>query len=335
MDFSEIKKKYSWVGFSFFLFGLTMEGAAVLLRILLKNVDDRILDNSWVVFILGLAPIWAIGFPICLLAASRVSSVKPEDHQIKPKYLLQFYMMLVFLMMTANIAGTIFISIIEHVTGLTIENATIDMIQKQEFLPSLIFTVILGPILEELAYRKLLIDKLGQYNKRYAIILSGVMFGLFHTNLHQFFYATIIGFLFAYIYTISGRVRYTMILHMTFNFIHGILPMAIVKNLDLDSLSAISEGDVMNPEVQKQVFELYTNPAFLGLLGYGLLIIGLWIAGLVLWIINHKKIKVDDSNSPLPLKEGKYIPFINVGMILFTVLTIAITVLEIILLNIK
>ncbi|MEE3399376.1 MAG: CPBP family intramembrane glutamic endopeptidase, partial [Eubacterium sp.] len=191
------------------------------------------------------------------------------------------------------------------------------------------------PILEELAYRKLLIDKLGQYNKRYAIILSGVMFGLFHTNLHQFFYATIIGFLFAYIYTISGRVRYTMILHMTFNFIHGILPMAIVKNLDLDSLSAISESDVMNPEVQKQVFELYTNPAFLGLLGYGLLIIGLWIAGLVLWIINHKKIKVDDSNSPLPIKEGKYIPFINVGMILFAVLTIAITVLEIILLNIK
>ena len=122
---------------------------------------------------------------------------------------------------------------------------------------------------------------------------------------------------------------------MTFNFIHGILPMAIVKNLDLDSLSAISEGDVMNPEVQKQVFELYTNPAFLGLLGYGLLIIGLWIAGLVLWIINHKKIKVDDSNSPLPIKEGKYIPFINVGMILFAVLTIAITVLEIILLNIK
>ena len=91
----------------------------------------------------------------------------------------------------------------------------------------------------------------------------------------------------------------------------------------------------MNPEVQKQVLELYTNPAFLGLLGYGLLMIGVWVAGLVLWIINHKKIKVDDSHSPLPIKEGKYIPFINVGMILFAVLTIAITVLEIILLNIK
>ena len=94
-------------------------------------------------------------------------------------------------------------------------------------LPSFIFAVLIGPVLEELAFRKVLLDRLSCYSKKYTIILSGVMFGLFHTNLFQFFYACLIGIVFAYIYTITGKIRYTIILHMSVNFLHGIVPMMI------------------------------------------------------------------------------------------------------------
>ena len=315
------------------MFGLFMEGASFGISFLISGVADKIKGNSWLVYPIGLAPIWAIGFPICLMLATNVPTKKPEDHEIKPKYMVQFYLMLVFLTMTANIGGSIIISIIESATGLTIENSTIEMIQKQQLLPTIVFAVIVGPILEELAYRKLLIDKLGQYNKRYAILLSGIMFGLFHTNLHQFFYTAVIGMIFAYIYTISGRIRYSIILHMTFNFVHGVLPMIMLKYMDLESLMSMADGKVTDPEVQRKVFEMMTNPAFAGLLLYSVILFGLWLAGLILWCINSSKIKVNDKASPLPIGEGRKVAFVNVGMILFAVLMVIITIVEIVELN--
>ena len=333
MDFKEIRKKYSWVGFCFFIFGVAMELSSLAMRLCLGERLNSIRENSWAVYALGLAPIWVVGFPICVLLATRVPSVKPEEHEIKLKYMIQFYIIIYFLMMSANILGTILISATENSLGITIENSTIELIQKQKLLPSFIFTVILGPILEELAYRKVLIDKLGQYNKRYAILLSGIMFGLFHTNLHQFFYATMIGFVFAYIYSISGRIRYSIILHMTFNFINGFIPMMLIKHMDIEAIEELSGQSTSDPEVMEKLMEFVSNPAFALFILYMFILFVIWIAGLILFIMNVKRMRVNDTDSPLPIGTGRSVAFINVGMILFTVLMVVITIIEIVSLN--
>jgi CAAX amino terminal protease family. len=333
MDFKEIRKKYSWVGFCFFIFGLATELSSIAMKLCLGEHLKSLRENSWAVYGLGLAPIWIVGFPICVLLASRAPSVKPEEHEIKLKYMIQFYIIIYFLMMSANILGTILISITESSLGITIENSTIELIQKQKLLPSFIFTVILGPICEEMAYRKVLIDKLGQYNKRYAILLSGIMFGLFHTNLHQFFYATMIGFVFAYIYSISGRIRYSIILHMTFNFINGFIPMMLIKHMDIEAIEELSGQSTSDPEVMEKLMEFVSNPAFALFLLYMFVLFVVWIAGLILFIMNVKRMRVNDTNSPLPIGTGRSVAFINVGMILFTVLMVVITIIEIVSLN--
>ena len=84
-------------------------------------------------------------------------------------------------------------------------------------LPYLLYAVIGAPILEELAFRKALLDGLHGTHEGYAAILSGLLFGLMHGNHHQFFLAFFIGLVFAMVYQRTGRVIYTMLLHGMIN----------------------------------------------------------------------------------------------------------------------
>lgn len=52
---------------------------------------------------------------------------------------------------------------------------------------------IIGPIFEEILFRKILIDKTIKYGARISIIISALLFGLFHGNVNQFFYAFLMG----------------------------------------------------------------------------------------------------------------------------------------------
>ena len=57
-----------------------------------------------------------------------------------------------------------------------------------------------APVVEEFIFRKFLIDRVYRYGEWVAILTSGLMFGLFHENLAQFFFATLIGCFFAFFY---------------------------------------------------------------------------------------------------------------------------------------
>ena len=63
----------------------------------------------------------------------------------------------------------------------------------------LICGVILSPIIEEILFRKILIDKIKLYGDKVAILVSAVTFGVYHGNLSQVFYATALGAIFAYV----------------------------------------------------------------------------------------------------------------------------------------
>lgn len=329
LDNNEIKKRFSWVGFCYFIFILDEIGSAFILGYTFKALGITKLNNSWLTYVVGLAPIWAFGFPVCYLLLRKVPDARPADASIKPKYLVQFYFMLTFMMIGGSIFSNIIASILKKTVGIIITNDTIDLIQKQQILPSILFTVLLGPFLEELAFRKVLLDRLSCYSKKYAILLSGIMFGLIHTNLHQFFYAALIGFVFAYIYTITGKLRYSVILHSTVNFIHGILPMIIIKNLDMAKIQSLSGKDTSDPAVMQEMMKLYADPFFILLLVYYLVLFGFIIAGIILFIINHKKIKVNDTQSPLQPPEAAKTAFLNIGTILFFIISIGYSIYEI------
>ena len=89
---------------------------------------------------------------------------------------------------------------------------------------------IVAPILEELIFRKIFIDSTSRYGFAASILLSALAFGIFHGNFVQFFYATGLGVLFGYIYASTGKLRYTIFLHMGYN-LYAALIMPFARKL--------------------------------------------------------------------------------------------------------
>ena len=57
---------------------------------------------------------------------------------------------------------------------------------------------IIGPLCEELVFRGLLAGRLARYGQKPGAFISALLFGLYHANLEQFFYAFALGLLLSY-----------------------------------------------------------------------------------------------------------------------------------------
>ncbi len=86
-----------------------------------------------------------------------------------------------------------------------------------EALPMYLYVCLGAPLFEELACRKLLLDRLHPYGEGFAALASGLLFGLIHGNSGQFFLAFLLGLLFAMVYLRTGRIGYTIVLHAIIN----------------------------------------------------------------------------------------------------------------------
>ena len=327
MNREEIKKAYSRIGMAYAVFILVMYVASFIITLAVKRAGIEV--GSWLRYLIGMGPIWLCGFPACYLLIKGMYHICPDEHSISFGYGIKFYFMLCFMMISGNIIGRLVAYLVKLTTGIAIDNTTIDMIGNQDLLPGFIFVVILGPILEELAFRKILIDRLWFFSKKYTIFLSGIMFALFHTNIYQFFYAFFVGTLFAYIYTITGRIRYSIMLHMFINFMHGILPLIFIKMMDVELITRLVVLSADSKEAQELAMKLLVSPGFILFILYCLMILGFVITGIVLFVKNIKKMRVDDTMSPLQKPGALSVVYKNIGMITFILTIIAFSIYEI------
>lgn len=85
----------------------------------------------------------------------------------------------------------------------------------------LLFLITLGgPILEEFAFRGILLSSLRRYGDNFAIVASAFLFGLVHYNLYQFFLAFGAGIFFGY-GVIRYSLRFSILLHILNNSLGG------------------------------------------------------------------------------------------------------------------
>jgi hypothetical protein len=109
---------------------------------------------------------------------------------------------------------------------------TTDAIAESPSLVMLLMVVIVGPIFEEILFRKTIIDRLGKYGERMAIIVSSVAFGFFHGNLNQMMYTIVCGLILGNMYVKTGKLRYPILMHMIMNFF-GTVPALVIENCSL------------------------------------------------------------------------------------------------------
>ena len=87
---------------------------------------------------------------------------------------------------------------------------------------SLLFLIVcmglLAPIAEEMVFRWLIYLRLrDSFRMGTAMVLSGLIFGIYHGNLVQAFYAGILGMVFAYFLELSGNLLSSILLHIGAN----------------------------------------------------------------------------------------------------------------------
>ena len=116
-----------------------------------------------------------------------------------------------------NLVTVLLVAAVEAFSGSSTGNLLDNVVNS---LPTWLYLVMVGaiaPVMEELIFRKLLLDRLRPFGDRCAILVSAVAFGLFHMNLYQLFYATALGLVFAGVVVKTGRIWHTIALHAIVN----------------------------------------------------------------------------------------------------------------------
>ncbi|MGI6094155.1 MAG: HAD hydrolase-like protein [Lachnospiraceae bacterium] len=110
----------------------------------------------------------------------------------------------------------------------------VDMLMMDQPFWLILLTVgILAPIAEELTFRALIYRRIREYaNVKWGILISSLLFGLYHGNVIQFVYATIMGAVFAWLYEKTGRLLIPILAHMAVNSWSVILSELVGETLD-------------------------------------------------------------------------------------------------------
>ena len=92
--------------------------------------------------------------------------------------------------------------------------------QIEHIILSYIAILFVAPLLEEVLFRGLVFNELKKnLNVFLAIVIQGVLFGIYHMNLLQGIYAAILGIVLGFINYCTGTILSSIIGHICFNFL--------------------------------------------------------------------------------------------------------------------
>ena len=314
------KKHFSSLGLMYFLGALIIIGVQVAVSMLVLTFAPSLLDNPNLSLLVSMLPTYAIAFPLTSLLIRQVPGVQMKKHNMKPTQLLGAFAISYALMYLSNLAGQFFTNIIGIIKGSPVDDAIADLVSELNPLTAFFVMVLLAPALEEWIFRKLLVDRTIRYGEGTAIFLSGLMFGLFHGNLNQFVYTFLVGAFWAFIYVKTGRLRYTIYLHMALNFMGSVGSLFF-----LDAISTLEGG---SSAMNGFHFLLGMLLPLAIVIPYLIVVFGLVISGIVLLVTNWKRFRLIPAELFIPKEKRFSVIFLNAGMILYVLFWIIQIILQ-------
>lgn len=257
---------------------------------------------------------------IASLILKTKDSAKPEKSPVSFKK----FLMLIPISFAVRTAGTLVSNAISMVTGSYDASTELtELLLDMDIWVVFICVGIAAPIIEELFFRKMLIDRLRPLGEMACLVVSALFFALFHQNISQFFYAFGMGLVLAHLYYHTGRYSLAVVIHMIFNIV-GVVPIFFYDSL-LDMLGilyAIMDGSSSWEQLIPFI------PTIAAYLVYALVIFALSIAGIIIIGMNYKKFKIQKSDSPLSPAEQRKVFWKTSGVIAAVVVTGALTLLS-------
>ena len=317
-ELSTGKSTFSRVCFVPIVMAVVALAVDFVISIVVTGIGLNVDDIPGFVWLYNFVPMYAIGLPLGYLVIKKIPAQLPEKNDLKFIDWLKTMTVCIAFMYIGNIVGSLVNYLITSISGYEPDFAVGDLISGSDTVWIVIFVVIIGPIVEELIFRKLFIDRAGKYGYGLAIACSALAFGLFHGNLNQFFYATALGLIFGYIYVRTGKLIYTITLHMAVNFIGSVVSSFIVDSIDADAIDEmVASGNI----------EGLMSGGFVIFFVYILVILTLVILGLIVFFGNLRKIELPPSTMPIKKEYRFRTAYLSLGFICVFVYSLVMTVI--------
>ena len=289
----DMKKSFSRLGIGFVVMTIAWYFVAQLLMTKVYELFPDVYNSYWFSILASTVPLYVIGLPLLYLIVKGVKTEIPERKKLKFSHFVLIFIIAQTIMTAGSLMGETFVSFLSSITGINFENSLSDTLNVPLWL-SMLTTVVCAPLFEELIFRKIIMDRMLPHGELAAILVSSFLFGAFHGNFYQFFYATMLGLLLSFLYARTGNWWNGVFLHMLINFFGGVVPVEISNWLDYDTFVTLTQ-EQMIPYITEHL------GAYLSLMGLTVFRYGLSIAGLILFIIHFKKFALRrKENEPSP-----------------------------------
>lgn len=200
--------------------------------------------------------IYSYGFPILgdLAALGTGIIITNTDFKKKLRFrgftggeLCKFTALAFGIMTLASLANQIIAAIIIYIMGLfsgsqaetTLPASVVQTQGNPLWLDILIYfyVCLLGPVLEELIFRGVLLEGLRKYGNLFGIIMSSILFGLMHQNFSQCIPAVCMGLVMATMAVKSGSLMPSIFVHILNNSLSAILMVMLNSQSTADIAS--------------------------------------------------------------------------------------------------
>ena len=316
-----IRKHFSKLG------GMFILGTIIPVALVQVFKPEWLMDAN-ISLMISMLPMYLIGMPILIVLVKTVPAEKVEKRNMKAGHFVLAALMCFGLAYASNFIGTILTTVIGMLKGGMVQNAIMNIATSINVLFAVLFMVICAPLIEEYVFRKLIVDRTIKYGQGVAVLLSGLMFGLFHGNLNQFIYAFAIGCFLAFLYVKTGNLKITIIIHMIFNFLGGVVSVKLLEMIDMERYMEIVQSGM-----DMDALMIYMSENAVGWICYmmfALFIFATIITALVLFIVSIVKNKFVFEQGQVAIPKGKRFRtvILNVGMLLYCIFWIIVIIIQ-------
>lgn len=205
----------------------------------------------------GIMSIVAVMFSFIPFLIYRGRKFFEYDLKIKDKeFTIRTVIIGLIIVLSANSLLVFFSDILElglNFIGFSANSALEDLEALNELaIPMIIYSCILGPVIEEFIYRGAILRSLEKYGKKVAILGSAILFGLMHGNFFQIFMAIGLGIVLGYL-AIEYSIKLTILLH-------------IINNISVQIVSQLAIG--LSRETEKIINYSFINIGLIMLLAF-------------------------------------------------------------------
>lgn len=208
-----------------------------------KKFYNAFYESDWFSLTVTAIGMLGVGLPLAFGLLNKLpDSKRGEKKRLSPGKFLGYFFVCYAALYFSNLVTIIINSVISAIKGSEVINPIEDVLGGSNMVSIILYASILGPIAEELIFRKLLLDKLRRFGDLPAILLTSIGFGLFHMNLSQVLYAAAVGMVMAYVTIKTNTVIYSILIHMMVNFIGSGLSILVLNSENAIAFLLFSAG---------------------------------------------------------------------------------------------